>query len=211
MEALRRREPGTRPPLRRHRHRRGHCGARRTGDLATEGAVRRLEPATAEQERQAEEIAELEDCLEQQRRQDWAAYGRALQTAIETQAARLSGLTVPVLVRLEPATSRWGNERAGAAWGLVDRLLRAAIQATALPGDGRPPLAPSAAVAASAPATSEATAVLIAAFAQARRTNPSLISRTSLVGAPCRACRVTAPEGEPVRRKALADVSALAR
>lgn len=103
---------------------------------ATEDAVRRLEPATEEQERQAEEIAELDTCLEQRQLRDWATYSQALQATVEAQAARLPGLTVPVVVRVELETSRWANEQGG----LIDQLLSAAVQTTELPGDGRPPL-----------------------------------------------------------------------
>lgn len=110
------------------------------GDPGTEDAVSRLEPATEEQERQAEEIAELEMGLQRQRLQDWASYGRALQAAVEVQAARLPGLTVPVVVRVELESSCWANEQGGATGGLIDQLLSAAIQTTDLPGGGRPPL-----------------------------------------------------------------------
>lgn len=109
------------------------------GDPAIEAAVRGLEPATDEQERQAEEITKLEAGLERQRLQDWVAYGRALQAAVQAQAARLPGLTVPVLVRVQPE-SRPVNEPGGEACVVVDQLLSAAIHATGLPGDGRPPL-----------------------------------------------------------------------
>lgn len=111
------------------------------GDPLVEEVVRKLKPATEEQERQADRIAELEERLEQQRLQDWAWYGRALQIAIEAEAARLPGLTVPVIVYLQPETSRQANQQAGAAWGLIDQLLTAAVQVTELPGDGRAPLA----------------------------------------------------------------------
>lgn len=111
------------------------------GDPVTENALGRVNSATEEQERQAEEIAELEMALERQRLRDWAAYGRALQAAVEAQAARLPGLTVPVVVRIELETSCEAKEQGGATGGLVDQLLSAAIQSTELPGGGRPPLA----------------------------------------------------------------------
>jgi hypothetical protein len=110
------------------------------GDPVTDDAVSRLEPATEEQERQAEEIAELEMGLERQRLRDWAAYGRALQAAVEAQAARLPGLTVPVVVRVELETSRWAKEQRGATGGPIDQVISVAIQNTELPGGGRPPL-----------------------------------------------------------------------
>jgi hypothetical protein len=111
------------------------------GDPLVEERLRRLEPATQEQERQADSIAELEDRLEQQRLEDWAAYGRALQAAVEAEAARLPGLTVPVVVRVQQETSRAADEQSGAAWQLIDQLLTVAVQVTELPGGGRPPLA----------------------------------------------------------------------
>ena len=110
------------------------------GDPVTEDAHTRLEPASEEQERQADEIAELEERLEQQRFQDWAAYGQALQAAVEAEAARLTGLTVPVVVRVDLDTFRRGDERGGVTSGLADRLRDTAIQVTPLPGDGQPPL-----------------------------------------------------------------------
>jgi hypothetical protein len=106
----------------------------------TVDALTRLEPASEKQERQADEIAELEERLEQQRLQDWAAYGQALLAAVEAEAARLPGLTVPVVVRLDLDTFRRADERGGESWGLADRLREAATQVTALPGDERPPL-----------------------------------------------------------------------
>lgn len=111
------------------------------GDALAEEALRQLEPATQEQERQATRVAELEARLEQQRLQDWASYGRAMQTAIEAEAARLPGLTVPVIVRVLQETCCQANEQTGATWGLIDQLLTVAVQRTELPGDGRPPLA----------------------------------------------------------------------
>lgn len=101
-------------------------------------AVQQLEPATDEQERQAEAVGELEDRLEQQRIADWADYGQALQTTIETAARRREGLRVPVIVRIDLDTfpSPGGqpyDELAGA-------LQAEAIEATPLPGGGRTPL-----------------------------------------------------------------------
>lgn len=110
------------------------------GDPMTEDALARLEPASEEQERQADEIAELEERLEQQRLQDWAAYGQALQAAVEAEAARLTGLTVPVVVRVDLDTFRRSDDRDVVTCGLAERLRDAAIQVTPLPGDGQPPL-----------------------------------------------------------------------
>jgi hypothetical protein len=111
------------------------------GDPLAEEGLRRLEPATQEQERQADSIAELEERLEQQRLEDWTAYGRALQAAVEAEAARLPGLTVPVVVRVQQETLPAADEQSGATWKLVDQLLTVAMQVTEPPGDGRPPLA----------------------------------------------------------------------
>lgn len=111
------------------------------GDPLVEEALRWLEPAPEEQERQADRIAELEERLEQQRLQDWASYGRALQAAIEAEAARLPNLTVPVIVRVQQEAFRRGHEQTGAPRGIADKLLTVATQVTELPGDGHPPLA----------------------------------------------------------------------
>jgi hypothetical protein len=111
------------------------------GDPLVEEGLRRLEPATQEQERQADRIAELEERLEQQRLEDWAAYGRALQAAVEAEAARLPGLTVPVVVRVQQETPRRASEQTGASCAFIEQLLTVAIQVTELPGGGRPPLA----------------------------------------------------------------------
>jgi hypothetical protein len=110
------------------------------GDSVTEDALAGLEPASEEQERQADEIAELEERLEQQRLQDWAAYGQALRAAVEAGAARLTGLTVPVVVRVDLDTFRRSDDRDVVTCGLAERLRAAAIQVTPLPGDGQPPL-----------------------------------------------------------------------
>jgi hypothetical protein len=109
------------------------------GDPITEDALTRLEPASEEQERQANEITELEGRLEQQRLEDWAAYGQALQAAVEAAAARLTGLTVPVVVRVDLDTFRRSDDRDVVTCGLAERLRDTAIQVTPLPGDGQPP------------------------------------------------------------------------
>jgi hypothetical protein len=110
------------------------------GDPLVEESLCRLQPATEEQERQADSIADLEEGLEQQRLEDWAWYGRALQVAIEAEAARLPGLTVPVVVHVQQEPSPRAHEQTGATSGVIDQLLTVAIQVTELPGDGRPPL-----------------------------------------------------------------------
>ena len=48
------------------------------GDAAAEAALAALAPAAAQQELAADQIADLEARLEQQRLADWAAYGQAL-------------------------------------------------------------------------------------------------------------------------------------
>lgn len=96
-----------------------------------------LEPATDEQERQAEALIALEDRLEQLRQQDWTQYGQALKANIEA-AARRTGLRVPVVVNLELETYR--RTSLGSTYGLSEQLLEEAIEATPLPGNGRGPL-----------------------------------------------------------------------
>lgn len=99
-----------------------------------------LAPATDEQEPQADELADLEERLEQQRERDWAAYGEALKAAVEAAAGRLEGLRVSVVVTVDLQTFRRAEDRGGDSWGPAERLLDQAIQVTPLPGDGRPPL-----------------------------------------------------------------------
>lgn len=95
---------------------------------------------TDEQERWADELADLEERLEQQREQDWAAYGRALKANVEAAVGRLEGLRVPVVVTVDLTTFRGAGDRGGDSWGVAERVLDQALQATPLPGDGRPPL-----------------------------------------------------------------------
>lgn len=103
----------------------------------------RLTPATPLQEQQADAIADLEDRLEQQRRQDWANFGAALKTHVQSRGAATPGLRVPVLVLLdvgpvaEPGLGTWGI---GAGLSLAEQLLDGAVSATPVPGDGRSPL-----------------------------------------------------------------------
>jgi hypothetical protein len=103
-----------------------------------------LLPATPEQERHLEGIAALEEQLEEQRQQDWAAYGAALKTYIEAQVPQVEGLRVPVLVSvdLEAVVAYGASGTRGSGWGdpLADSLLRAAVDATRLPGNGQTPL-----------------------------------------------------------------------
>jgi hypothetical protein len=95
-------------------------------------------------ERRLNEIGALEDKLAEQRRQDWAAYGGALKSHIEAQAVHIEGLRVPVLAVVDLGwapgncdTGLWGS---GPDESLADSLLNAAIAATPLPGNGKPPL-----------------------------------------------------------------------
>jgi hypothetical protein len=102
--------------------------------------VARLDAMTPEQERQAEEeIADLEDELEQQRRRDWADYGQALKAHIEATAAQASGLTVPVVVDIDLETFRRVQSETD-EWGIEERWSTAAINETPLPGGGSDPL-----------------------------------------------------------------------
>ena len=101
-------------------------------------------PVTAEQEQQLDELAALEHRLEQQRQQDWAAYGTALMTHIEAQFPLIDGLRVPVLVNVDsdvvPVNSDSGTWGSGVVEPVADRLLKAAIAVTPLPGQGKGPL-----------------------------------------------------------------------
>ena len=103
-----------------------------------------LSPVTAEQEQQLDELAALEHRLEQQRQQDWAAYGTALKTHIEAQFPRIDGLRVPVLVNVDsdvvPVNSDSGTWGSGVVEPVANRLLKAAIAVTPLPGQGKGPL-----------------------------------------------------------------------
>lgn len=99
--------------------------------------------ATQEQEHGCEQIAALEDRLERQRRQDWAAYGAALASHIQAHVTQIEGLRVPVVVTVDvdlvPAmvSGTWGS---GVGESIPERLLHAAVDATPLPGQGRTPL-----------------------------------------------------------------------
>jgi hypothetical protein len=110
------------------------------GDPATAAALAQLAPATEAQERAAEQVGQLEDQLQDQRRADWAAYGQALKAAVEAAAARREGLRVPVVVEIDTETFREDRDRPGWTTGIEAQLLDEAIAATPLPGNGRPPL-----------------------------------------------------------------------
>lgn len=94
-----------------------------------------LTPATEEQERHLDDLAELEQRLEQQRLTDWAAYGDALKAGVEAAAAGLSGLRVPVVVNINLHT--WpAHDLSDHAWGWEDvagQLRAAAIETAPLP------------------------------------------------------------------------------
>ncbi len=121
----------------------GLSDVRRTSGPALD-VLANLAAATPEQERGCEQIAELEERLEQQRQQDWAAYGAALAAHIEAQVARIEGLRVPVVVHVDvdpvPTAGPPGTWGSGVGESLSERLLNAAVQATPLPGHGRTPL-----------------------------------------------------------------------
>lgn len=89
-----------------------------------------LTPATDEQERQCDELADLEERLEQQRERDWAAYGQALKANVEAAAASLPGLQVPVVV-VTVDLDTWCVPD-GDCW-VADRLRAQAIRATPAP------------------------------------------------------------------------------
>jgi hypothetical protein len=102
-------------------------------------AAHDLEPATEEQERQADVIDVLEDRLEQQRVADWTAYGQALSGNLQDAILRRSGLRVPVVVRVD--VESWPSDEDTRPFsGIEQELLAEAMGATPLPGDGRSPL-----------------------------------------------------------------------
>ncbi|MBC8091381.1 MAG: hypothetical protein H7Y15_05460 [Pseudonocardia sp.] len=94
----------------------------------------------ADVNQQIEEVDDLEARLEQQREQDWTAYGQALTAAIQTAAAtRYPGLTVPVVVEVDLSTYR-DDRGALLDLAVAETLLAVAVQVTTLPGDGRLPM-----------------------------------------------------------------------
>lgn len=113
------------------------------GLLSTDSAaaVPGGEPATDKQDRQADQLADLEERLDHLREQDWTTYGQNLKAAVEAAARRRPGLRVPLVVNVDTDTYRPSGERPSVwTWGLVDQLLEEAIANTPTPGDGRPPL-----------------------------------------------------------------------
>lgn len=95
-----------------------------------QGAATRA-AGTHDHEHQADELAELEDRLEQQRERDWAEYGQALKANVEGAAARLPGLRVPVVVTVDLDTFRVAAGHQDDIWrGVAVRVLEQAIEAT---------------------------------------------------------------------------------
>jgi len=81
-------------------------------------------------------IGELEEKVHQQRLREWAAYGEALKTRIETMAAATPGLEVPVHVTVDVETHRMGAARVEEFWNsLESRLVDAAVMDTPTPAD----------------------------------------------------------------------------
>jgi hypothetical protein len=109
------------------------------GAVTYDETLARLDAMTPEQNRQADEIAHLEQELERQRERDWAAYGQALKAHVEATAAQTSGLNVPVVVNLDLETFR-AVHRETEDWGIAEQWSTAAISATPLPGANRSPL-----------------------------------------------------------------------
>lgn len=91
-----------------------------------------------EDERDARTGVDLDDQLEQQRLSEWTAYGEALRTRIETAAAAIPGLTVPVSVRVDVDTYRSPSARSGdlgLGLTLAERLIETAVMDTPTPED----------------------------------------------------------------------------
>lgn len=101
--------------------------------LAYDDAARQLaaRPATTDAENDA--LGELEDRLEQQRRQDWQAHGAALEAAVHAAAAQLPGLSVPVSVVVDLDTFRREYDRRPDQGRVEERLLDQARRVTPLP------------------------------------------------------------------------------
>jgi hypothetical protein len=82
-------------------------------------------------------IGDLHESLEAQRLREWDGYGQALKATIETAAARLDGLSVPVVVTVDTLTYRPDRERPDSEFGyaLEQRLVEAAVMDTPTPDD----------------------------------------------------------------------------
>jgi hypothetical protein len=102
---------------------------------ATPVEASKMPMPTVEQEQRLDELAELEERLENQRLRDWSEYGQELKTQIEAAAGRRPLLRVPVVVHIDVETFRADAGRYGA---LQDQLLREAIGNTPLPGATEP-------------------------------------------------------------------------
>jgi hypothetical protein len=78
-------------------------------------------------------LGDLEEGLEQQRLREWAAYGDALTARIQTIAAGIRGLNVPVDIPVDI------NDRPGDTHTVLDelteRLIETAIADTPSPAD----------------------------------------------------------------------------
>lgn len=98
------------------------------------------QPLTEEQELQADELADLEERLEQLRRQYWAAYGQNLRFAVENAAASRPDLRVPVTVRVDLDSFHPEDREPDSVWSIIEQLRVEAISNTSLPHGGRSPL-----------------------------------------------------------------------
>lgn len=93
-----------------------------------------------EEERDARLGVDLDERLDQQRLREWTAYGEALKTRVESAAAALPGLSVPVAVTVDVETFRSpaAGDRTpapGEGVSLADRLVDAAVLDTPTPED----------------------------------------------------------------------------
>ncbi len=102
---------------------------------ATPAEASKMPTPTVEQEQRLDELAELEERLENQRLRDWSEYGQELKTQIEAAAGRRQLLRVPVVVLVDVETFRVD---AGGYGALQDQLLQEAIANTPLPGATEP-------------------------------------------------------------------------
>jgi len=81
----------------------------------------------------SDRFAVLQEHLEQQRRQEWTDYGHALKANLETAAAAIEDLAVPIDIRIDIATYRTDRPYEPDVWGLQDQLLEQAAGATPTP------------------------------------------------------------------------------
>lgn len=81
-------------------------------------------------------IGELEEQLEAQRLQEWAAYGKALKARLEALAASTPGLDVPVHVQVHVDTFGRDSGSRKPFWNAIEaRLVEAAVTDTPTPED----------------------------------------------------------------------------